>query len=89
MTNKLISEPASAMSPLGFVPTSPSRSVASSSNAMTAWPEYLTDALQRSVLFLELLRQRGNEEIARVPVVLTSRADTAAARRFSAAAAVL
>ncbi|MEO9162336.1 MAG: hypothetical protein ABI349_08095 [Casimicrobiaceae bacterium] len=56
---------------------------------MTAWPEYLTAALQRNGLFLELLRQRGNEEIARVPVVRTGRADTAAARRFSAAAAVL
>ncbi len=30
---------------------------------MASWPEYLTDALQRSVLFLELLRQRGNEEV--------------------------
>jgi hypothetical protein len=32
-------------------------------NIMTAWPEYMVDALQRSVLFLDLLRQRGNEEI--------------------------
>jgi hypothetical protein len=30
---------------------------------MAAWPEYMVDALQRSVLFLDLLRQRGNEEI--------------------------
>ena len=30
---------------------------------MTAWPEYLVDAFQRSILFLDLLRQRGNEEI--------------------------
>ena len=30
---------------------------------MTAWPEYVVDAFQRSVLFLDLLRQRGNEEI--------------------------
>ena len=30
----------------------------------TAWPEYMIDAFQRSVLFLELLRQRGNDEIA-------------------------
>lgn len=28
-----------------------------------AWPEYLVDALQRSVLFLDLLRQRGDEEV--------------------------
>jgi len=27
------------------------------------WPEYWVDALQRSVLFLELLRQRGNQQI--------------------------
>jgi hypothetical protein len=32
-------------------------------NAMTALPEYLIDAFQRSVLFLDLLRKRGNEEI--------------------------
>ena len=32
-------------------------------NMMAAWPEYMVDALQRSVLFLDLLRQRGNEEI--------------------------
>ncbi len=30
---------------------------------MTAWPEYVVDAFQRSILFLDLLRQRGNEEI--------------------------
>ena len=30
---------------------------------MAGLPEYLTDALQRSVLFLDLLRQRGNEQI--------------------------
>ena len=28
-----------------------------------AWPNYLVDALQRCVLFLDLLRRRGNEEI--------------------------
>lgn len=30
---------------------------------MSAWPEYVVDAFQRSILFLELLRQRGNEEV--------------------------
>ena len=30
---------------------------------MTAFPEYMVDAFQRSVLFLDLLRQRGNEQI--------------------------
>ena len=32
-------------------------------NLISAWPEYFFDAFQRSVLFLDLLRQRGNEEI--------------------------
>ena len=32
-------------------------------NVATAWPEYMFDAFQRGVLFLDLLRQRGNEEI--------------------------
>ena len=42
---------------------SPLPAEAPSSNVMTAWPEYMVDAFQRSVLFLDLLRQRGNEEI--------------------------
>jgi len=29
----------------------------------TSLPEYLVDAFQRSVLFLELLRERGNEQV--------------------------
>ena len=29
---------------------------------LNSWPEYLVDALQRSVLFLDLLRRRGNEQ---------------------------
>ena len=37
---------------------------ATSANFMTSWPEYMVDALQRSVLFLDLLRRRGDEEIA-------------------------
>ena len=32
-------------------------------HAMSGLPEYLTDAFQRSVLFLELLRERGNEQV--------------------------
>ncbi len=52
------------MNPFGIgLPTFPSGSKASSGNFMTSWSEYLTDALQRSVLFLELLRRRGNEEV--------------------------
>jgi len=44
--------------------------------AAAAWPDYLIDAFQRSVLFLELLRQRGNAEIE-----ITSR-PTATVLRF-------
>ena len=52
------------MRPFGLeFPAFLNRSGASSGNFMMAWPEYMIDALQRSVLFLELLRQRGNEEI--------------------------
>ena len=29
---------------------------------MTSWPDHMVDAFQRGVLFLDLLRQRGNEE---------------------------
>jgi len=47
-------------------------------HSMTTWPDYLVDAFQRSILFLDLL-----------PAILSSRADIAAARRFSAAAGVL
>ncbi len=36
----------------------------SSGNLMMSWPDYMVDAFQRSVLFLDLLRQRGNEQIA-------------------------
>ena len=30
---------------------------------MTAWPDYIVDTFQRSVLFLDLLRQRGNQQL--------------------------
>ncbi|MEO8250217.1 MAG: DUF3141 domain-containing protein [Burkholderiales bacterium] len=30
---------------------------------MNAWPQYAVDALQRSILFLDLMRRRGDEEI--------------------------
>jgi hypothetical protein len=43
-----------AVSKPGSVPTGP---------GMSAWPEYLVDAFQRRVLFLDLLRQRGNDAI--------------------------
>ncbi len=58
------SKPASAASPLGIELLSfPKPSAASLGNPFTALPEYMVDAFQRSVLFLDLLRQRGNEEI--------------------------
>ncbi len=54
----------SAVIPLGSrLPASPNPFAADSGTNMTAWPEYLVDAFQRSVLFLDLLRQRGNKEI--------------------------
>ena len=63
MTEKS-SRPAPAMNPFGQgLPTFPSPSAGSFGNLMTTWPEYMVDAFQRGVLFLDLLRQRGNEEI--------------------------
>jgi hypothetical protein len=31
--------------------------------AITAWPDYIVDAFQRGVLFVDLLRQRGNRQM--------------------------
>ena len=45
------------------LPTLPSYSAEVPTAAAVAWTEYLVDAFQRSVLFLELLRHRGNEEM--------------------------
>jgi Protein of unknown function (DUF3141) len=45
------------------ISASPTPVTAHLGNMLTAWPEYMVDAFQRSVLFLDLLRQRGNEEI--------------------------
>src|SRR5208283_3475774 len=56
-----MSKAAPAKSALG--PQLPNPFVTAPGNMMTAWPEYVVDAFQRSVLFLDLLRQRGNEEI--------------------------
>jgi hypothetical protein len=54
----------SAMNPFGFkLPAFTNHFLAPSGNSFTAFPEYITDAFQRSVLFLDLLRQRGNEQI--------------------------
>ena len=60
MALELKSQSAPAMIPIGLAwPNFPNCSAA----FVGAWPGYITDALQRSVLFLDLLRQRGNEEI--------------------------
>ena len=64
MTVGSISKPASAISLLGVEGLLfPKVSEASASNVAISWPEYAVDAFQRSILFLDLLRQRGNEEI--------------------------
>jgi hypothetical protein len=56
--------PASPMNPFGLeLPAFPNFAAASSGTLMATGPEYMVDALQRSVLFLELLRRRGNEEL--------------------------
>ena len=67
MSNELLSKSASESQP----------SAASSGNLLTAWPDYLVDAFQRSILFLELLRQRGNEqaEITSRPMATVLRFD--------------
>jgi hypothetical protein len=52
------------MNPFGLeLPVFPDSPAAPWGNVMTTWPEYMVDAFQRNVLLLELLRQRGNEEI--------------------------
>jgi len=70
-------EPKQPLNPLrvdvGMLPTVPA---ALFDAPVPALPEYLVDAFQRSVLFLDLLRQRGNEEIE-----ITSR-PTATVLRF-------
>ena len=55
------SKPESATNPLGIELLSfPKPSAASLGNLMTALPEYMVDAFQRSVLFFDLLRRRGD-----------------------------
>ena len=64
MALEFISKPTSLIIPLRLEwPTFPKPSAAPFGNFITSFPEYLVDAFQRSVLFLDLLRQRGNEEI--------------------------
>jgi len=75
MTNP--SQPSPKMNPLDQF-AFPNISSASPCNVMTAWPEYLVDAFQRGVLFLDLLRQRGNNqiEITARPMATVLRFDT-------------
>src|SRR5271155_3782720 len=64
VTDEPISKTGSAASPRGLEsPSFLSPFAPAPGNIATAWPEYMVDALQRSVLFLDLLRRRGNEEI--------------------------
>jgi hypothetical protein len=57
-----IPKAAPAVKPGGLeLPSSP-LPYAAFGTAASAWPEYMVDAFQRSVLFLDLLRRRGDEE---------------------------
>ena len=59
-----VAESASATPLFGLaLPALPNLVATLPKSPITAWPEYMVDAFQRSVLFLDLLRQRGNEEI--------------------------
>ena len=61
--------PSTPCPPTANSPTNPpfpaflSPAAISSTNDLASLPEYIIDAIQRSVLFLDLLRQRGNEQI--------------------------
>ena len=64
MTHHSILTPPASINPFGIgSPAFPKPPATAFDNSMTSWPEYMIDAFQRSVLFLDLLRQRGNEEI--------------------------
>jgi Protein of unknown function (DUF3141) len=63
VTDEQMSKVPSTLSPGMELPAFPNPFAAAPGNIGTAWPEYVVDALQRSILFLDLLRQRGNEEI--------------------------
>ncbi len=64
MTVETISQSPPVASPRGFAWLAvPQPAATFSTNLLTSFPEYMVDAFQRGVLFLDLLRQRGNEEI--------------------------
>jgi uncharacterized protein DUF3141 len=60
MESQVVSKPASASSPFALgLPVGPSPLTATTERD---WLEYVTDACQRGVLYLDLLRRRGNQE---------------------------
>jgi hypothetical protein len=62
MASERLAKPAADTNPFGLqLPQIENPFVAAGGNADL--PEYMVDAFQRTVLFLELLRKRGNEEI--------------------------
>ena len=64
MLDELMAKSAPATSPSGLERLGHTDTCdASSGNVAAAWSEYMVDAIQRSILFLDLLRQRDNEEI--------------------------
>ena len=63
MANQAVSEPASASSPFGLgFPVGSGPLTGTLGATERDWLEYVTDACQRGVLYLDLLRRRGNEE---------------------------
>jgi hypothetical protein len=63
MANEPVTKPTSAINPFGLnLPGVTNPFAGMSGNVVTGLPEYLVDAFQRTVLFFELLRERGNEQ---------------------------
>ena len=63
MANEPVAKPTSALNPFGVsLPGVANPFAGTSGNFATGLPEYLVDAFQRTVLFFELLRERGNEQ---------------------------
>ncbi len=63
ITDELKSKAASAARPVGLELSSFPNLFAAPDKLIAALPEYMIDAVQRSLLSLDLLRRRGNEEI--------------------------
>ena len=63
MVNQLGSEPTASTGVFGLnFPVFEKPLASDAMQHLNSWPEYLVDGLQRSVLFLDLLRRRGNEQ---------------------------